>query len=146
MLNVSGAELTKNPTANTWGSPPNPLANHQHHFKVWVERLIANLLDNALRYNVPSSRAEISTRVEGDKAILSIANTGLVIPPEQVRRLFDPFQRLDRTRVDDHHGLGLSIVRAIPIARDATLTADEQAQGGLSTQIHFPLIPFAMPR
>ena len=45
-----------------------------------------------------------------------------MIPPEQVLRLFDPFQRLDRTRVDDHHGLGLSIVRAI--AHAATLTAN----------------------
>jgi signal transduction histidine kinase len=111
-----------------------------------VERLIANLLDNAVRYNVPGGRVEISTRVEGDKAIVSIANTGPVIPPEQVHRLFDPFQRLDRTRVDDHHGLGLSIVRAIAVAHDATLTANARPQGGLSIEIHFPLIPFAMPR
>jgi len=115
-----------------------------------VERLIANMPDNAVRYNVPGGRVEISTRVEGDKAIVSIANTGPVIPPEQVHRLFDPFQRLDRTRVDDHHGLGLSIVRAIAIAiaisHDATLTANARAQGGLSIEIRFPLIPFAMPQ
>jgi signal transduction histidine kinase len=55
-------------------------------------------------------------------------------------------ERLDRTRVDDHHGLGLSIVRAIAIAHDATLTANARPQGGLSIAIHFPLIPFAMPR
>jgi signal transduction histidine kinase len=111
-----------------------------------VERLIANLLDNAVRYNVPGGRVEISTRVEGDKAIVSIANTGPVIPPEQVHRLFEPFQRLDRTRVDDHHGLGLSIVRAIAIAHDATLTGNARPQGGLSIVTHFRLIPFAMPR
>jgi signal transduction histidine kinase len=69
-----------------------------------------------------------------------------VIPPEQVHRRFEPFQRLDRTRVDDHHGLGRSIVRAIAIARDATLTANARPQGGLPIAIHFPLIPFAMPR
>jgi K+-sensing histidine kinase KdpD len=44
------------------------------------------------------------------------------------------FQRLDRTRVDDHHGLGLSIVRAIAIAHDATLTANARAQDGLSIE------------
>ncbi len=65
---------------------------------------------------------------------------------EQVHRLFDPFQRLDPTRGDDHHGLGLSIVRAITIAHDATLTANARPPGGLSIEIHFPLIPFAMPR
>jgi len=73
---------------------------------------------------------EISTRVEGDKAIASIANTGLVIPPEQVHCLFEPFQRLDHTRVDDHHGLGLSIVRAIAITHDATLTGNARSQDG----------------
>jgi len=111
-----------------------------------VERLIANLPDNAVRYNVPGGRVEISSRVEGDKAIVSIANTGPVIPPEQVRRLFEPFQRLDRTRVDDHRGLELSIVRASAIAHDATLTATARPQGGLSREIHFPLIPCARPR
>ena len=70
--------------------------------------------------------------VEGDKAIVPIANTGPVIPPKQVHRLFDPFQRLDRTRVDDPHGLGLSIVRASAIAHDATLPANARPQGGLS--------------
>jgi signal transduction histidine kinase len=101
-----------------------------------------------VRYNVPGGRVEISTRVEGDKAIVSIANTGPVIPPEQVHRLFEPFQRLDRTRVDDHHGLGLSIVRAIAIAiaHDATLTANARAQEAFSMEIHFPLMPSAMPR
>jgi signal transduction histidine kinase len=89
---------------------------------------------------------EISTRVEGDKAIVSIANTGPVISLEQVHRLFEPFHRLDRTRVDDHYGLGLSIVRAVAIAHDTTLTANARPQGGLSIEIHFPLIPFAMPR
>jgi signal transduction histidine kinase len=62
-----------------------------------------------------------------------------------VHRLFEPFQRLDRTRIDDH-SLGLSIVRAIAIAHDATLTADARAQGGLPIEIQSPLIPFAMPR
>jgi K+-sensing histidine kinase KdpD len=58
------------------------------------------------------------------------------------------FCELGRTRVDDHHGLGLSIVRAIAIAvaHDATLTANARPQGGLSIEIHVPLIPFAMPR
>ena len=48
--------------------------------------------------------------------------------------------------VDDHHGLGLSIVRAIAIAHDATRSANVRPQGGFSIEIHVPLIPFAMPR
>jgi signal transduction histidine kinase len=123
---------------NLWGRlPAPPMVTGTAHaatagYPALVERLIANLLDNAVRYNVPGGRVEISTRVEGDKAIVSIANTGPVIPPEQVHCLFDPFQRLDRTRVDDHHGLGLCIVRASAIAHAATLTANARPQGGLS--------------
>ena len=56
------------------------------------------------------------------------------------------FFELDRTNVDDHHGLGLSIVRAVAIAHDATLTANARRQGGLPIEIHVPLIPCAMPR
>ena len=56
------------------------------------------------------------------------------------------FFELDRTNVDDNHGLGLSIVRAVAIAHDATLTANARPQGGLSIKIHLLLIPFAMPR
>lgn len=83
-----------------------------------------------MHYKVPGGRVEISARVEGDKAIASIANTGLAIPPEQAHCLFEPFQRIDHTRVDDHHGLGLSIVRAIAITHDATLTGNARSQGG----------------
>ncbi|MFI6318524.1 sensor histidine kinase [Nonomuraea sp. NPDC050556] len=111
-----------------------------------VERLITNLLDNAMRYNVPGGRVEISTRIEAGKAVVAIANTGPVIPPEQVHRLFEPFQRLDRTRADDHHGLGLSIVRAIAVAHDAPLSASARPQGGLAIEIHFPLILRTMRR
>ena len=52
-------------------------------------------------------------RSRGDMAVLRVTNTGPPVPPEQVDRLFEPFQRLHRTADDDHHGLGLSIVRAI---------------------------------
>jgi K+-sensing histidine kinase KdpD len=69
-------------------------------------------------------------------------DVGAVILPEQVDRPFEPFQRVDRHRVDDHHGLGL----AIAIAHDATLTANARPQGGLLVEIHSPLIPFAVPR
>ena len=64
-----------------------------------------------------------------------------VISPEQLNRLFEPFQRLgtDRTRhANDHHGIGLSIVRAIADAHNATLTARPQSQGGLQIEVTFP--------
>jgi signal transduction histidine kinase len=106
-----------------------------------VERLVANLLDNAVRYNLPGGRVEVATATDAERALLSITNTGPVVPPAQVDRLFEPFQRLgDRTfQSDGHHGLGLSIVRAIAAAHDATLTVSARPEGGLAVEVSFPI-------
>jgi signal transduction histidine kinase len=105
-----------------------------------VERLVANLLDNAVRYNLPGGRVEVATATDAERALLSITNTGPVVPPAQVDRLLEPFHRLgDRTaRNDGHHGLGLSIVRAIATAHDATLTVSARPAGGLAVEVSFP--------
>jgi signal transduction histidine kinase len=71
------------------------------------------------------------------------ANTGPVIPPGEVDRLFQPFQRLDARRVHytNGHGLGLSIVRAIAAAHGATVTADAPSDGGLTITVTFAPTP-----
>jgi signal transduction histidine kinase len=106
-----------------------------------VERLVANLLDNAVRYNLTGGQVEVATETNAGRALLAVANTGPVIPPAQADRLLEPFQRLgDRTAHDDgHHGIGLSIVRAIAAAHDATLTARPRPEGGLVVEVGFPL-------
>ncbi len=105
-----------------------------------VERLVANLLTNAVRHNVAGGRVEVRTGVKDGRAVLSVTNTGPVIPPAEVDRLFQPFQRLDRRRANykDGHGLGLSIVRAIATAHDATITAHPMPDGGLCVSVSFP--------
>lgn len=106
-----------------------------------LERLVANLLANAVDHNIPGGRIEVVTGIKGGRAFLSAANSGPVISPEQVNQLFEPFQRLNADRTNhtkDHHGLGLSIVRAIADAHDATITPRPQPQGGLQIKITFP--------
>jgi signal transduction histidine kinase len=105
-----------------------------------VERLIGNLLTNAVRHNVAGGRVEVLTRAKDGRAVLSVTNTGPLIPPAEVERLFQPFQRLSRRRASykDGHGLGLSIVRAIAIAHNATITAQSELGGGLSVKVVFP--------
>lgn len=110
-----------------------------------VERLIVNLLDNAIGYNVPDGWVKVVTRVEGEHAVVRVANSGKVVPPERVGRLFEPFQRLDRTAGDGHHGLGLSIVRSIAAAHGATVTAHARSVGGLVVEVSFPLRTAARP-
>ncbi|MEU8245762.1 ATP-binding protein [Nonomuraea sp. NPDC048916] len=108
--------------------------------QVLLAHLLANLCDNAIHYNVPGGTVEIGVRREAGRVVLSVANTGQVIPPDQVDRLFEPFQRLHRTADDGHHGLGLSIVRAIARAHKANLTAVARPDGGLAVDIAFPTI------
>ncbi|MFG2647901.1 sensor histidine kinase [Streptomyces sp. NPDC048436] len=103
-----------------------------------VERLVANLIDNATDYNTPGGHVEITTRTEAGRAVVRVANTGPEVPPEQVERLFEPFQRLGRVAGDGHHGLGLSIVRAIATAHDAVIAAHARPGGGLVVEISFP--------
>ena len=105
-----------------------------------VERLVVNLLTNAVRHNVVDGNVEIMTGVRDGGAFVSVTNTGPVIPPTEVERLFQPFQRLDPGRANhkDGHGLGLSIVRAIATAHGATITARPVRAGGVSLEVAFP--------
>ena len=106
-----------------------------------AERLVTNLIDNALDHNITGGRIEIATGTRAGHSFFSVANTGPVVPPDQVPRLLQPFQRLgpESTRHDeDGLGLGLSIVRAIATAHDATLTARAQPNGGLDIDVSFP--------
>jgi signal transduction histidine kinase len=102
-----------------------------------VERLVANLCDNAIHYNVPDGRIEVRLRDRAGMAVLRVTNTGPPVPQEQVDRLFEPFQRLHRTADHDHHGLGLSIVRAIAAAHGGTISAEPLSTGGLLVEVTF---------
>ncbi|WP_019630175.1 sensor histidine kinase [Actinomadura atramentaria] len=102
-----------------------------------IESLTANLIDNAVRHNRPGGHVEITTRTIGAQAALTVANTGPVIPADQVERLFQPFQRLAPERHGNGYGLGLAIVNAVTRAHHATLTADARHEGGLRIDVRF---------
>jgi len=103
-----------------------------------IERLIANLVDNATSYNVPGGRLAVTTGVEAGRSFVEVTNTGPPVPPEMVDRLLSPFQRLDRAARDDgHHGLGLSIVQSIANAHEAELTVRARPEGGLVVRVVF---------
>jgi signal transduction histidine kinase len=107
-----------------------------------IERLAANLVDNAIRHNVPCGWITVATHTSHRYAVLTVTNSGPVIPPEQVTLLFQPFQRMPPAhngRAGDRGlGLGLSIVEAITAAHGAHLTARPQPDGGLAVQVSFP--------
>jgi signal transduction histidine kinase len=110
-----------------------------------VERLVANLVGNAIQHNIEGGSVNLATETRDGRAVLMVANTGPTIPPTELERLFQPFQRLDATRTTGTggFGLGLSIVRAIADAHDATIETEAPADGGLRIRVSFRTTPLA---
>jgi signal transduction histidine kinase len=105
-----------------------------------LARLAGNLISNAVRYNQVDGWVEIATRVEPGRAVLSVANTGPAVPPGELERLFQPFQRLGtpRTEAATGAGLGLAVVRSIADAHGAIIDAQARPGGGLRIDVRFP--------
>jgi len=105
-----------------------------------LERLITNLVANAIAYNEPGGWVEVSV---GEQPALTVANTGEHIPAEAVGTLFEPFRRLGADRVGHAGhaggaGLGLSIVRSVVTAHSGTIRAEARPEGGLAISIDLP--------
>jgi signal transduction histidine kinase len=105
-----------------------------------LERMLANLVDNAVQHNIPAGTAHVRTGVSDGRPFAEVTNSGVVIAPDEVPILFEPFRRLGQQRVGDsgHQGLGLSIVRAIATAHGATVDAKPGPNGGLTVVVSFP--------
>lgn len=131
VLETSGADAVKaslNP-APTSGDP------------ALISRLISNLLDNAIRYNDDRGIVEVTTEGDAEESRITVSNTGAVVPAAAIDLLFEPFQRLGVHRpaeADGHHGLGLSIVRAIARSHGARVDARSREGGGLAITVGFP--------
>ena len=105
---------------------------------VLAERLIANLVDNAARYNLPAGDIWITTRTTAGGSQLTVANTGPVISQADVGRIFEPFQRLSDRTSHDGFGLGLAIVASIATVHGGTAIASPRDDGGLSVTVTIP--------
>jgi signal transduction histidine kinase len=105
---------------------------------VLLERLVANLLDNAERYNVAGGTVSVSTTTDNGASLVRIANTGRVVPPDQVNRLFLPFTRLDDRTRHDGFGLGLTLVSSIATVHNGTVHATAIPAGGLDITVRLP--------
>jgi signal transduction histidine kinase len=103
-----------------------------------LERLVSNLVANAIKYNEPGGLVEVETGTDGPA--LTVRNTGQAVAAEAMPALFEPFRRLtaDRTHHGDGVGLGLSIVRSITAAHGGTVRAQPRPGGGLIVEIDLP--------
>jgi len=109
---------------------------------VLLERIALNLVQNAVRYNVPEGGwVEVTTEIQHGQAVLVVANTGPVVPAYEIDNLFEPFRRLrtERTGSDKGVGLGLSIVRSVARAHGGHIAARPREGGGLVMRVTLPL-------
>lgn len=124
-----------------------------------LERLMGNLLENAVRHNVPGGWVRITSRTTGtvvpgaggsgvggssvaDVVTLEVVNGGAVVPPEEAARLFEPFRRGARARTGPRgSGLGLSIVQGIVRAHNGQLGLIAPPEGGLRVTVTLPAPP-----
>ena len=121
-------------------------AAHTTGDQALVERLVANLVENAVRYNEPHGWVTAWTGSRDGEPTLEVSNSGPVVKPEQVDELVKPFSRLDangsvaarNADAAQGLGLGLSIVQAIAVAHDAELTTVPRSEGGLTVTVRFP--------
>lgn len=114
-----------------------------------LERLVGNLVENALAYNHQGGWIEVSTGQAQGEAELRVANSGRVVPAESIDPLFQPFRRLapDRTGSSSSSvGLGLSIVRAVARAHGGDATARPGTSGGLEVVVRLPTIKASSDR
>jgi signal transduction histidine kinase len=106
-----------------------------------LERMIWNLVDNAVRHNEPGGWIRLRTGTSDAAVYVAIANSGPFVPDELVLTLFEPFRRMEaRTGVRDGVGLGLSIARSVVAAHRATVTARSQPAGGLDISVVIPRV------
>jgi signal transduction histidine kinase len=136
-IEAAGAEIESRGLELGAVLEPSPIAGDE----ALIRRLIANLIDNAVDHNVDGGRVEIRTEPADEHILLSVRNTGVVIPPEATDLILEPFQRLGPRRADTegHYGLGLSIVRAIATAHGAGLAVRAPPDGGLAVTVSFPV-------
>jgi signal transduction histidine kinase len=112
-----------------------------------LERLVANLIDNAIKHNTPDGWINAATGSDDGSSYLTVANSGAVIPADAIPSLFQPFHRLDeRTNASNGVGIGLAIVQAVATTHHGHIDASARPDGGLNFTVTFPTTSEAADR
>jgi two-component system OmpR family sensor kinase len=107
-----------------------------------LERLVGNLVENAVKYTTPGGHVRVRTAATDGAAVLEVSDTGPGIREKDLARIFDRFYRADAARADtEGTGLGLSIVRAVAIAHGGNVTAGNREEGGARFRVRLPRRP-----
>jgi two-component system phosphate regulon sensor histidine kinase PhoR len=106
-----------------------------------IEQVLANLLDNALRFSPSGSLVELTTSHEDGSVIVAVHNWGEPIPPDDLPNIFDRFYQVDRARTrNGHSGLGLAIVRELVQAHGGEVAAQSSPEAGTTFRVRLPAL------
>ena len=105
-----------------------------------LREMAMNLIDNAVKYNLPGGHVYVSVRKHGDHIDFAVKDTGIGIPEDKQKRVFERFYRADtsRSRKISGSGLGLSIVKHIAEYHNGTITLRSKENNGTEITIHLP--------
>lgn len=106
-----------------------------------LERLLLNLLDNAIKYNRPGGKVMVRLSRSDGEAVLEVEDTGIGIPPESIPRLFERFYRVDKSRAREEGGtgLGLAIVKHVAQAHGGQVEVESRAGRGSTFRVRLPV-------
>ena len=112
-----------------------------------LSQVVTNLLTNSIRYNVEGGHVRVTTRMDGESAILSVTDTGVGIAVDQLSRIFDRFYQVDkaRSRAEGSSGLGLSICKTIVEAHGGSIMATSEVGVGTTLEVRLPLATESVP-
>jgi two-component system sensor histidine kinase KdpD len=105
-----------------------------------LERVVANLVSNAIRFSPQAAGPEVGGYQEGDRVVLTVADHGPGVPEQDRERIFEPFQRLG-DRSSSGVGLGLAVARGFVEAMGCRITASQTPGGGLTFRVWLPVAP-----
>ena len=105
-----------------------------------IYQVVLNLAENAIKYNVPGGKVDLNLKKEGGTVVLTVRDTGIGIPDEDLPNIFDRFYRVDkaRSREAGGSGLGLSIVKSTVEEHGGDVTAERNPEGGMCFRVTFP--------
>jgi two-component system sensor histidine kinase KdpD len=105
-----------------------------------LDRVVANLVENAVQHSSPDERVTVSTSHLGDRVQLRVVDHGAGVPDEQKEQMFTAFQRLGDDQGREGLGLGLAVARGLTEALGGVLLAEDTPGGGLTMVVDLPAV------
>ena len=111
-----------------------------HGNKSLLQRAIANILDNAIKYTRQEGEVKISGYTMDNQFIININDKGIGIPQEELNHIFEKFYRIDKSRSSIGNGLGLSLAYAYVLLHNGTIEVKSKPNQGSSFIINLPIL------